>query len=306
MPPHFSFASPRVLGFTAIALAAICWAIGANIASELFRLGIPPLELAEGRAVIAAIGLGCLNGLRSHTKPWYKHFAINRWVFVLGLTLALVNLTYYLAIAHLTVAVALVVQYTAPAFVVLWMALRDRRSPSLLVSSAVITAMVGVALIVELSGHDMHQLNGAGLGFAILSAVLFAAYTLLAEKAGTTQDAVNTMFKGFVIASLFWIAVQLPQGWPMSLFQPTLVLGILLVGIVGTLMPFLLYCWGVQRVQADRAAIAATLEPVIAAAIAWVWLDQTLSSLQILGGGLVICAIIVLQFQRTPPTTNLP
>ena len=67
------------------------------------------------------------------------------------------------------------------------------------------------------------------------------------------------------------------------------------MGVVGTLLPFLLYIWAVARVRAERAAIAATLEPVLAAALAWVWLGEELSALQVVGGGLVLGAVLMLQ-----------
>jgi DME family drug/metabolite transporter len=72
------------------------------------------------------------------------------------------------------------------------------------------------------------------------------------------------------------------------------------VGIGGTLAPFLLFLWGVQRVRAERAAIGATIEPVVAAAVAWIWLGQSLSVLQLLGGALVIVAVSSLQLGRRP------
>ncbi|MBF2080268.1 MAG: EamA family transporter [Synechococcales cyanobacterium T60_A2020_003] len=65
------------------------------------------------------------------------------------------------------------------------------------------------------------------------------------------------------------------------LFQTQYVPGVLFVGIAGTLVPFSLLCWGIQHVQAERGAIAATLEPVMAALLAWFVLDQILSLPQI-------------------------
>jgi DME family drug/metabolite transporter len=58
-----------------------------------------------------------------------------------------------------------------------------------------------------------------------------------------------------------------------------------------------LLCWGVQHVQAERGAIAAMLEPVIAAILAWVWLGQSLTVIQLLGGALVLGAVSSLQRQ---------
>jgi drug/metabolite transporter (DMT)-like permease len=66
------------------------------------------------------------------------------------------------------------------------------------------------------------------------------------------------------------------------------------VSIFGTLAAFLLYVWGIERVRAERASIALTLEPVVAAAVAWVWLAQSLSAVQMAGAALVITAVVAL------------
>ena len=76
--------------------------------------------------------------------------------------------------------------------------------------------------------------------------------------------------------------------------------GIAFVGLGGTLIAFLLFVWGVQRVRAERASIAATLEPVLAGLVAWLWLGESLSPSQIFGGALVLGAVIAL-YTHTPP-----
>lgn len=280
-------------GLLAIGLAAFLWAVAAVVARRLFLAGVSPPELAMARAVIAAIGLGVINQLgQTRRKRW-------DWrIFALGLSLALVTVTYYIAIDRLSVAVALVIQYTAPAIVVGITALRVRRFPSLITIGTVLAAMLGVSLI---SGawDDRVTLDGLGLLAAAGSALCFASYTLLSEAVVETYGAIGVMFRAFVVSSLFWLAFQTTQGIPEAVFLPANLAGILFVGIGGTLIPFSLLCWGIQQVQAERAVITATLEPVIATGLAWVWLGQTLNITQILGGLLVLVAIGALQLRST-------
>ena len=73
---------------------------------------------------------------------------------------------------------------------------------------------------------------------------------------------------------------------------------VLFVGIAGTVLPFIFFLWGVQQVRAERGAIAATSEPILAAGVAWVWLGQALTAVQIIGGILVIAGVISLQIRR--------
>ena len=132
----------------------------------------------------------------------------------------------------------------------------------------------------------------------LAAAVFFASYTLVSERAGRSYGIIGALFRGFVAASVFWIVFQSFRGWPSALFTPEHLPLVLFVGLGGTLAPFLLYLWGVKRVKAERATIAATLEPVLVALFAWIWLGQALSVLQMIGGVMIIAAVVSLQVSR--------
>jgi drug/metabolite transporter (DMT)-like permease len=70
------------------------------------------------------------------------------------------------------------------------------------------------------------------------------------------------------------------------------------ISVMGTLIPFGLFFVGVNHIRSTRAAITATLEPISAGLIAYLFLKETLEPLQILGGALVVGAIVVLQFRQ--------
>ncbi len=283
------------LGFAAIAFAAFLWATAAIAASHLFQAGVTPTELTMLRSVIATIGLGVMSYGRK-IGEW-------RWdwqIFGLGLSLAFVTVTYYVAISRLPVAVAIVIQYTAPALIVFLNALRYRRLPARATGLAAIVALLGVMLVSELGTLHL-QLDPFGFAAAILSALFFASYTLLSEAVVNRYGAIGVMLRGFAISSVFWLIVQFSQGFSPTLLQFHNLPGILFVGIGGTLIPFSLLCWGIQQVKAERGAIGATLEPVLAAILAWLVLGQALSLKQILGSLLVLGAITSLQIQRSRP-----
>lgn len=279
------------LGFLAIALAATLWAIAAIIARQLFDAGVTPVQLTLGRSAITAAGLGLFTLGRSGFR-----WQIDGRVLSLGLSLGLVTVTYYVAIARISVSAAIVIQYTAPALVVLWTAFSARKLPSLVVMMAVLLALVGVAMVSGIGNQSLH-LDGIGLISAALSAVFFSAYILLSQSLVDQLGAIGVMFRGFLLSSLFWFLCLLPQGLPTALLQPNHLTGLWFVGIGGTLVPFSLMCWGIQQIQAERGAIAATLEPVLAALFAWIWLQQSLQPTQILGGVIVLVAITALQWK---------
>jgi drug/metabolite transporter, DME family len=203
----------------------------------------------------------------------------------------------YLAIQRLPVAVAIVLLFTAPILVVLWTALASRNLPSRPVMIALSLSIVGILLVSNLLVSTVDQADWIGILVGLSTAVFFAAYIVLSEQVGTSQETIGVMLKVFAVASLFWLAYQLTQGMPWILLAPENILNVLYMGIAGNLLPYLLFFWCIQRVQAERAAIAATLEPVVAGVLAWVWFGQTLTMMQILGGFLIVVAITWMQFQ---------
>ncbi len=288
--------SGALVGLAAVALAATLWAVAAAVARTLFDDGVEPLELVQARAYISSAGLALL------PAAWRRPATGNvRAVVALGLAIALVNAFYYLAIERLAVAVALVLQYTGPAVVVAWIAFTRRRRPAPEILAALIATFAGVVLVSELLAGEIGSLSLVGIGCGLGSAVMFATYTLVSERTSEFYGVIGALFRGFVAASLLWLAFQIPQGFPTALVSDGNLPRVVFVGVAGTLLPFLLYLWGVERIRAERAVIAATLEPVVAGLVAWVWLDQILSVMQLIGGVVIVMAVASLQKKRARP-----
>ena len=288
--------SGALAGLAAVALAATLWAVAAAVARTLFDDAVEPLELVQARAYISALGLALL------PAAWKRQETGNlRAAVALGLAIAMVNAFYYVAIQRLAVAVALVLQYTGPAFVVAWIALSTRKRPAREILIALVATFAGVVLVSELLAGDIGSLNVIGIACGFGSAVMFATYTLVSERAGQFYGVIGALFRGFVAASIVWLAFQTPQGPPSALWEDGHFPRVLFVGVAGTLAPFLLYLWGVERIRAERAVIAATLEPVVAGIVAWVWLDQVLTPMQLIGGVIIVIAVASLQLKRERP-----
>jgi DME family drug/metabolite transporter len=280
-------------GLASIVLAASLWSVAAVAARDLFDAGMDPLELAAARSFIAAFCLALIPAARRKGTGGSAVAVIS-----LGLSIALVNAVYYSAIARLDVAVALVLQYTAPALVVAWVALRMRRPPTGEVILALVVTFAGVVLVSGIFGASVNEVDLLGVVFGLCASIFFATYTLLSEKAGAAYGVMGALLRGFSAASVMWIVFQATRGWPSELLEPANIPLVLFVGIAGTVLPFIFFLWGVQQVRAERGAIAATSEPILAAGVAWIWLGQALTAIQIIGGILVIAGVISLQIRR--------
>lgn len=287
------------LGLLAVIGAAACWGVAATVAKDLFEAGVEPIELAQARSYVAAVGFSLLPG------AWSGGLRVDRAsapaLIGLGLSIPAVNGVYYLAIQRLAVAVALVLEYSAPVLVVAWTAVRTRKFPRPLLLGTLIAAVVGVVFVAELPAGDVGSLDGVGLLLGLAAAVFFSAYTLLNEATGARFGPIPAMARAFAVAALFWLVYQVPRGFPDALVHPDNVLRVLFIGIGGTLVPFLLFIWGVSKVKSEKAAIAATIEPPLAGVIAWLWLGERLSAMQVAGGLLILSAVLALQLERARP-----
>jgi drug/metabolite transporter (DMT)-like permease len=294
------------LGYLSVAAAAVLWAFGGSYARTLIDRGASPLEITEARAWIAAVGIGLVVLARRRARPAGASRPGPRphpGVFVaLGLSIAAANYTYYRAIASLPVAIAIIVQYTAPALVVLWLAVVERASPSRRVLGALALTLAGVALLAELprvvSTGEL-RLSVSGLLSAGGSALAFSSYILVGERIRTSVSAEDALFRGFLVASAFWIVVQATRGRPDTLLDGSFIPGVIVLGVFATIVPFMLFLWGLGHVGASRAGIVSTLEPLSAALLAYLWLGQSLGAGQIAGGLMVIAGIAVVQSEET-------
>lgn len=278
-------------GVLAIALAAVLWSLGAIAAGALFQRGMDPFQLAGGRVLLAAVGFAAL------TLPWRRPPGDRPLgpLIGLGVAIALVAVLFFLAISRLSVAVGTVLHYTAPILVLAWGALVTRRRPSPVLAAAAGLSLAGVILVSELFAGQLGAIDWRGVLFGLGSAACFASYTLLAERPIAVYGPVQALARAFAIAAALWVPYQLWRGWPSQLFEPGHLPLVLVVGIVGTWLPFLCFLWGIQRVQAQRAAVAATLEPAVSAVVSWIALDQALSATQLAGGALIVGAVLLAQ-----------
>jgi drug/metabolite transporter (DMT)-like permease len=217
---------------------------------------------------------------------------------ILGIVgLAGVHAAYFLAIDRLQIGVAVTIQYLAPLLLLLWLRLVHGRRLAPSLWGAVGLSVVGCFLVVK--AYDASSLDAVGVAAAFGAALTFAFYMVGSERAGHQNEAVTTLFWTFGFASVFWALVAPWWGFPFeALDSPGNLLLAAGVIVIGTLLPFICMVAAVRHIPAPRAAIVATLEPVLAAVFAWVILDEKLDAVQLLGGALVLGAVVWVQSHR--------
>ncbi len=207
-----------------------------------------------------------------------------------------VQWSYYEAIGRLPIGVALVIQYTGPLLMLVWARLRGQGVGGRLWVAAAL-ALVGAYFVVGAYDRALLALNAAGAALALLAAVTYAFYFLLAERILARYTIWTLLVYGFGVAVLAWTIVHpiwlLP--WALVASAAPLVAGVVFIAGV---FPFALTFAALRRLPAARVGLTATFEPVVAAAAAWLFLTQTLAVPQLAGGALVMVAIAMAQSLR--------
>jgi drug/metabolite transporter (DMT)-like permease len=274
------------------------WALNGSLGRFLLDDGVSAARLSQLRSAGSLlILLGVLVAMRPDLlRVERRELPALAWVGIAGL--ALVHATYFAAIDRLQIGVALTIQYLAPVLLLLWLRLVHGRRLSSALWGAVALAVAGCFLVVR--AYDAGSLDTLGLAAAFGSAIFFAVYMVGSERAGRRHEPATTLVWAFGFATLFWTVATPWWSFPFSDFgslrSAALGLGVI---TIGTLFPFTCMVAALRHVPAPRAAVVATLEPVLAALFAYLIHSESLAAVQLTGGALVVAAVVWVQ-SHTP------
>lgn len=288
--------SPK-LGYALAATAATLWALNGSLARFLLNDHMPPARLAElrtlGTFAVFAVALALTRPRLLKVNPK----DLGRLTFFGVVGLAGVQVLYFAAIARLNIGVAVTIQYLGPLLLLVWLKLVHRRAlPGGLWSAAGLAA-IGCFFVVR--AYHPGGLDGVGVAEAFGAAATFAVYLFASEQAGHRYEPVTILVWGFGLASVFWLITQPAWSFPLHPLSSGRNLAFALYIVIGgTLIPFACMIAAVRHLPASRAAVVATLEPVLGALLAWPIQHQALAAVQIVGGLVVVGAIVWVQAQR--------
>jgi drug/metabolite transporter, DME family len=292
-------------GYLYIGTAALFWGIAATLGRAAFTGRIPglqigaidPLILSQSRTTLSFLVLLPIlliqRGAPALRVPAQDLF---RFLLLGVLGVAASNYLYYLAIQRTNVAVAIILQYTAPVWVLVATLLRGGPRPSLRRGVAVTLAVLGCALAVGFAGSANLHLDTVGVIAALLAAFSFAFYNVGGHSILARYDRWKVLLWILASAATFWIFVNPPWKIWAAHFSPRQWLFMLLFSLVSVLGPFSCYFAGLQHLEPTRAVVASCLEPVFSIVIAAIALGELLRPLQTLGIVIVLGAIVLIQW----------
>ncbi len=282
--------------------AGTFWGLTGFITRELNNIGIGPTGAIIVRCFIAAI---CFATLIIIKNP--KEFLIKPkdfWCFIGTGIFSLLFFTYcyFNAINMLSLSVAAILLYLAPAIVTLLSAILFKEKITFLKIAAVILSFVGCALVSGItSGGNITFIGilygvGAGLGYALYT--VFSRFALQKGYSGNTVNFYSCLLASVAAIVLFGVKDTAAA----FVSSPYSVILCIVTGIVSCFIPYLLYTYSLVGLENSKAAVLASVEPVVATLVGVIVYKEYLSAIGICGIMLVLSAIILLNSKLAQKT----
>ena len=297
-------------GVVLVTSGAVLFGVNASVSKVVLEAGVEPRQLASLRCVGVAVGLFAALAPTEGRRLLVPRRAMAQ-LAVLGVVgAALIQWLYFVAIDRLPVGIAILLEFTGPVLVAVFARVVLHERVRGVVWLALVLSLGGLALVAQV-WHDV-RLDSVGVAAALGGAVCLATFLLLGRHAGDAVDARAVNFWMFAWAAAFWLVVEPPWGVDRApLRASTSLLGVfdgvevpvwlcvVWVVVLGTLAPYALDLAALRHLSATTVGAVGMLEPVVATGVAWLWLQQSLDAVQVVGGIVVLTGVGLAQAART-------
>jgi DME family drug/metabolite transporter len=282
-------ATAPLVGYLCIALAAALWGSLGVVSRGVLAAGVDPLELSVWRATIAGALFAVHAIARGKVRVDRRDYPVLGLFAAIGVSMF--YLSYLFAVRTGGAALAAILLYTAPAWVAIASALWLHEPMTRRKLVALATTLLGVAFVAFGAGGGATglRIGPTALGWGLLSGLAYASYYLFGKRYFVRYEAATLFMYVLPLGALFLL--------PLVHFTPKsgATWGwIAFLGIVPTYVALQLYEAGLRRVEATRAVTVATLEPVIAAGLAYAVWGEALRPLGYAGAALVLAGVMLM------------
>jgi drug/metabolite transporter (DMT)-like permease len=299
---------PR-LGVAMVLASGALFAVNGTVSKLVLRAGFDAPQLTLLRAAGAFAGLLVISAV---LRPGIRRLRVSRGelplLMVYGLSgFFLVPMLYFVAISRMPVGIALLFEYTAPLLVALWARFGQRQRVRPRLWGGLALSLAGLACVAEVWG-DL-RLDGLGVTAGLGAAVLLAFYYVLGARGIERRDSLSLTtwaFGASAVAGLITRAVTAGTGGWEPLADRTdagvpVALLCCYVVVLGSIVPYVLVAVALRHLPATSVGILGMVEPVLAAAVAWITLGagEALNVAQLTGGTLVLMGVTLAETART-------
>jgi len=296
------------VGYLFSLLGALLFGANGSLTKVVIQRGLTPLQLTQFRVLGCCVIAGAVLLVvdRGAFRLTRRQFVVMAVLGVFGV--AVLQASYAAAIQLLPVGIALLFEYTAVLFVALiaFLFLHEKVKARLWV--AIVAVLIGLAVVAQVWASS---LDGLGILFALVASASLTTYFLVGERQVGATSPLAVAFWTMLFASVFWAFFS---GWwqlsPSLFSSPVSLSGNLAAVVVplwvplagnvvfGTFLSFLFSFLALKHLTATAAGITASSEVIFAFAVAFLWLGEGLTAVQLVGAALVLVGIILAQTAR--------
>lgn len=298
------------VGYAMALVAASLFAVNGTVSKiALTESGLDAVDYTQIRTTGAFVLLALALAVVARDRLRISRRDLPFLAFYGMFSFALVQWLYFVAIEHLPIGIALLIQFSGIVLVALWARLVWHAPVRARVWAALSLTLVGLALVSEI--WLGWTLDTVGVVAGVGAAIALAVYLLAGERAVQRRDPMTVLCFALLFASVLWALVQPWWTFPFSdLREETSLRGsfddvtapvwlfALWTIVLGTIAPFALSIAALRHLPATRLGITLTFEPVAASIVAWAWLGESFTFVQLVGGLVVVTGIFLAQTAR--------
>jgi len=293
-----------------LTLAALMFASNGIASKLLLNDYISAWRLAQVRSISTFIILAAYLTWRAPKTLRITKREVPRLAALGIIGIAAVNGAYFLAISRMHVSIALLIEFTAPVWIVLYLRFVRKKHVPNEMWAALFLALLGLAFVAQV--WQGLTLDGIGVLAALGAAFALAFFFLAGEGITSQRDVQSVTMWGFGFAALGWSLLMPIWTFPFDVFTVSIPLEgaldgysapgwvlILYVVLIGTVVPYLLTLNGLRNLSASTTSAFGMLEPIFAGAVAWFWFNESWTVIQLIGGVIVIAGIYMADRARS-------
>ncbi|WP_338470041.1 EamA family transporter [Niallia sp. XMNu-256] len=286
-----------------ILLGAGLWGFIAIFVKELATIGFSEMEIVALRVGWAAIFLLLIGLMRKGSiQPLKKPRDMIYFVGTGIVSIVFFNWCYFKAMNEMNISLAVILLYTSPVFVTIlsYLLLKEGMNKKKVIS--VFGTILGCGLIAGIGSGSLDVITPLGVIVGLGSGFFYALYSIFSKFALKTYHSFAITFYTFLFAIIFLVPItQLWNKWEL-IINPQALLYSTGLGLIPTVVAFLLYTSGLNKVDSSKAAILSTVEPLIATLLGVLMYHEKLSMVQLFGSLLIVASFIIVQLpsRRNP------
>ena len=294
--------TPVSRGTVLIVLASVCFGTSGPLVKPTMDAGLSPQQVASFRIAAAAV---LLLAFVAVTRPALLKVRRADLPLLVGYGLvgvAAVQLLYFAAVSRIPIGVAMLLEFTAPVLVALWVRFVRRVVLPARMWAGTALALLGLAMVAEV--WQGLRLDALGLLFGIGAALGAAAYFLVGEHAVGTIAPLGLVTWGMVVGAVGTAVLAPPWSLPGEVLVADATFGgwdvpvwtlLVTCAVVSTAMAYLLSISALRLLPANVVSVLALCEPIVATALAWLMLGQALTIVQVIGAVVLLAGATVVQ-----------